>query len=457
MKHTEFYTSPENWPQPPDEDQTLWEGTVTASAAKPKKKAAGRVRKKLSESLAGVTAAAVAVVMLSNSIPVLKDAFADFPELPDFDIGEICPVCNNQECPYFADGAPGLRISLESDPIYSETGDLYAMPGFSVDDERYWHRNYPCIFTDDGQRIVFRLQIDFGDKLPFTAESYPVVGEHTADEGYGYDRSYAGQVLYQDEERNYVCAYLVYSADEENAIVTVDEILYDHPYLDFYPEQANYRQREIPGVSNAKLFLCSNLDDTFLAEWMTYAEVEVIEPDQTYDLGQTMRFTESGYNSRDYCDEYWGGVIHHYGFNTDEDDVMHKLYLDFAAKNYQTRFAYEIQFNQVGWKAVFDRWRDLNEDAPETGHEVAFPMEELNSVTVNGIEYDCYIVYTAAPVDDVNDYQWIRYYFVPRQEGTMAVIDQRSIDPERLRRMLETLDVNEGVPPEDILSHITLR
>lgn len=464
MKHTEFYTAPESWPQPPDEEQTLELTQQGSGPAKKKKKSlATKAKKKMSESLAGVTAAAVAVVMLSNSIPVLKDAFEDFPELPDFSVGEICPVCGTEECPYFVDGDPGLRISLDSDVTYSETGDLYAMPGFSVDDGRYLSQSYPCLFTDDGQRIVLRLLNDFRYNLPFLpTEGYPITGELSMDEGFAYNRSYTGQIFYGEDEKSpgteyYVYAIIVYAPEEENPIVMPEDIMFQHSYVDFDPQQANYRRREIPGVSDAWLLLCSNLDDIFLQEWMTYAEVEVIEPDQTYDLGQTMRYTEAGFYCRDYCDEYWGGVIHHFGFNTDGEDVMHMLYLDFYAKNFSFVPGHEIQFNQVGWKAVFDRWRDLNEDAPETGHQVYFPMEEMNSVTVNGIEYDCYIIYTAQPVDDVNDYPWIWYYFVPKQEGTMAVVERQSISPERLQKLLETLDVSEGFPPEDILRHITLR
>ena len=74
MKDSEFYTIKENWPQPPDDSCTLDStGQGSTSTRKKKKLSSAKVKKKMSESLAGVTAAAVAVVMLSTSIPAFRD------------------------------------------------------------------------------------------------------------------------------------------------------------------------------------------------------------------------------------------------------------------------------------------------------------------------------------------------------------------------------------------------
>ena len=463
MKNSEYYTIEENWPQPPDDSCTLDNAVQQGSAPahKKKKKSSAKAKKKMSESLAGVTAAAVAVVMLSTSIPVLRDAFDDFPELPDFDVGgDICPVCSKEECPYYYDGDPGLWISLGSEAQRSDSDDLYSMRGFVEDTERYYFVNYPCVFTSSGQRIVMRLTYDYTKYFPVTdSRDYPLSSEYAE---YG-ESNYSGLLLVGDDEkspgqRNYFYAVVNYNADGTQQLITPEVLLSDHSYIDIDPSESNYRVREIPNVPNAQLQVFSDLDDALLEELINCIDIDVVEGQyNTYDLGETMRFTEYMYCYRDYKDFEYSKMSSSYGFNYSDGEERRSLCLDFLTKTYHLRIDYEVNFCAAGWKAVFDRWRDLNENAVESGHQVYFPVEELQSYSINGIEYTCYIAYTTEPVDDVNGYPWIWYYFVPKQERTIAITDHRSISPEMLKKLLETLDVETAVPPEDILSRITLR
>ena len=61
LKDLEFYRTAEEWPQPPDDPCTLADLSAETKTKPKEKKSNRRARKKMSESLAGITAAAVAV------------------------------------------------------------------------------------------------------------------------------------------------------------------------------------------------------------------------------------------------------------------------------------------------------------------------------------------------------------------------------------------------------------
>lgn len=465
MADSEFYSSQENWPQPPDDSCTLEPVVQSKHGEKKKTKSAtsAKMKKKMSESLAGVTAAAVAVVMLSTSIPALKDAFDDFPELPEFiGDGEICSVCNDEECPFYSDGLSGLVISLGSEAEYLDEDDLYSMAGFTDSDLLYDSATYPCIPMETGERAILRLDEDLRHSLPILDdhETYFHFNTYSGDEA---DYAYTGKMFYGIDEKDpmsecFLYVVLVYSTGGDVPLMDPTALSNELAYMDIDPQSTKCRTFKVPDYPQLEVQFFSNMDEDALDSYTSLYEVFVVTDEyQQYALGQTMLFTESDFTRRTFADyEYWG-LIRHYGFNTDGEDEYHVLDLDFRQKEYSLSMAYQIVFTPVGWKAVFDRWRDLNEQAEETGHGVYFPIEEFSSITVNNIEYSCYAVYSAASVDDVNDYPWIWYYFVPKQEGNIAILDHRSISPEDLQRLLESMDPNEVIAPEDILNHITLR
>jgi hypothetical protein len=108
----------------------------------------------------------------------------------------------------------------------------------------------------------------------------------------------------------------------------------------------------------------------------------------------------------------------------------------------------EVIFYAAGWQSLVDHWRDLNMLAPESGHEVCYEIVELNTLTVNSIRYTCYMAYSTKPIDDVNNYPWVWYYFVPQQEETMAIEYSRSMSPEEL---MKTLEQGSSVPVENAI------
>ena len=464
MKDPEFYTTEENWPQPPDDSCTLEPVEQAKHAEKKKTKSAtsAKMKKKMSESLAGVTAAAVAVVMLSTAIPALKDSFDDFPELPGFGDNHQCPVCHMVDCPYYYDGMTGLAISLESDVEYLESDDLYSMAGFTSSGYQYADVAYPCIPMEAGDRAVLRLRKDILQSLPLAEywESDIWFNTYTGSEA---EYSYTGVLFCGVDEKNpmtqsFLYVLLVYSSTGSIPLMEPAALMEENDYIDIDLNNTKCRTLKVPDYPQLEVQFFSNMDEELLDTCISQYEVFVLTDEyQQYALGQTMLFTEEDFARRSFADyEYWG-IHNDYGFHIDGEEEYHSLILDFPQKEYSLSMDYQIIFTPVGWKAVFDRWRDLNENASDLGHEVYFPVEELNNITVNGIEYTCYIVYSAAAVDDVNDYPWIWYYMVPKQEETVAIVDHRSISPEMLQKLLETLDINDAIPPEDILNQISLR
>lgn len=463
MRDTEFYSLEENWPQPPDDACTLEAIAPNAPVAGRKKKSFSKVRKKMSESLAGVTAAAVAVVMVATAIPSLKDAFDDFPHLPDFGTREICPVCNYEECPFFVDGNPGLCVSLDSDPEYSDSEDIYTMSGFSRDDDLYLYRNYPCIFTENGTRIIIRFKNDIRSLLPIhDMEEHPVVNNtRLTEDG---EPAYTGMIWYGEDEKssgqeNYLYAVVAYNQYGEAPLIDPFRVMSHQEYISFDPQEPNYHVSDVPNMPHTQVQIISNLDKELLAEFVTCIEVITMDSATDFALGKTMLFTESEDCRRNFADmEYWSTTSYH-GFNHQDGDQMRSLCIQVRCKEYWieiSNFEQTIIFNDTGWKAVFDRWRDLNEQASESGHEVYYPVEELEDITVNGITYSCYIVYTAESVDDVNGYPWIWYYLVPQQEETIAIMDRQSISPEELQKLIEERSVDR-FSLEVLLDQITLR
>jgi hypothetical protein len=464
MPDSEFYQIEENWPQPPDDSCTLEAAEQGTTSVKRKiKPSRAKMKKKMSESLAGVTAAAVAVVMVATAIPSLKDAFQDFPELPDFEYYEFCPVCKIEDCPYFAHGDPGLRITLDSDPDNIDVEDIYTMAGFTTYDLAYRHYNADAIFTEEKQRLIICAKPDLFSMLPIIdVDDIPV--SHNADGYMDEETAYTGIVCCGEDEKspmqyNYFHALIVYDDSGTVPQITPKQIEEEYKDFDSIPSDLTYRTREIQGVPNAQLQICSNLDGQMLDTAMDYLEIMVLDDYYTMELGKTMLFAETEDCCRGYNDLRYGGITSHYGFEIDGMEHSRALSFHVEGKEYQIKTGYDqstIIFYDTGWKAIFDRWRDLNEEAPESGHQVYFILEELNRLTVNGIVYQCYMAYSTHPIDDVNDNQWAWIYLVPQQEEKIAIEDRRGVSPEELQSLLEK-GITEDDHIMDILRQITLR
>ena len=515
MNNTEFYVPLEDWPQPSEEKCTLESIKITAQSKKKKKSDTSKAKKKMSESLAGVTAAAVTVVMLSTSIPALPTipVFEEIViDVPDYGWSETCLVCQQEECPYFNRGYSGLQISLGTvdytetyelydpedlqglydpadlealgdlqDPeefealynlhnLYGAYDDFYTMQGFIL------HRPYEqapidCVETDDGQRCVLRLTNSFSTDLYHN--NWCISGWRTIHSSDSADISYsglfypltktesspAGDTVYYDASSSatdYIYAVISYDKTGENRFVDPYIYLDYIPPLDSDIRPYNYVTRDIPGVSNAQLQLVSSLDITEFYELLEYCNVTVVETkDQVFDLGKTMRFAETASVYRTYSDLETSSSSYNYSFfEGAPGDFLHSLTYVFPFKSYSIGTSSDIILSDVGWNNILDLIFDLNQTAPETGHQAFFPAVELNSCTVNNITYRCYLLYHEETYYNTYD---ALCFMVPLQESEVAIRFEASLSAEQLETLLDTLDPATAFEISDLLNQITLR
>ena len=430
MKDSEFYTAPESWPQPPDEDQTLWEGTVTASAAKPKKKAAGRIRKKMSESLAGVTAAAIAVVMVANALPSLKDSFADLEDI----VGEICPMCGVEGCPYYYEGREGLTLSYDGRPEYLEY-DHYDMNGFTERDNATWEY-CTAILTEDLQRLL--LYAD--KKLTSNMKGHRYVSWFASDHAEPADGRPAVtgfrticRDANTDEYKSSVYVYLIYTTDGDFSGYDIgDEVYSDGVEMEWLDERAF----PVEGIPNARIYVYSDLGDEFLDAAIDYFHAEVADgPGVQLTLGDSMYFQETETCYRTYHDYYFGGSTSGYLFNEDGEEISRYFYTDFYTKEYCFTHGFSIEFAPDSWVKIFEKYAQLNEDAPKYGHEAYFPILYLGRTSVNKITYLCYVAYADGYLYDESNYR-ITCLLVPEQEPNIVFVESGEASPEEITAML---------------------
>ncbi len=469
MPSAEYFEILEEWPQPADEQGTLVNAAPTTVGPHKKKKSSSmrRQRKKLSESLAGITAAAVTVVMVATAIPSLGDAFGgiqnDFPGLIS---GSVCPICQEEDCAYYAQGMPGLRISWKDgwDVERKDVDDLYSMTGFTEEDQR--QIGYTgAVMTEDGSRVLLRVDDGILDYMPGDAYA-----NHW---GYGEMEYTSLEPVYSDvlfewtDEKSgdghVVAVTLAYFPDGEAQEPSADRLA-NMNYVGANLSDLLTYCVDVPGVPGAQLQLATNLLDYDLETIASCVEAKVIPPHyQTFDLGSTMRLAEDAELLRSYNDAAIWGLNHYYDYQYAGGEQTVILYEDYLRKEYNLysslRGECSVQFATVSWHKLFELRQWLNVEAEETGHTVYFPVVELEEVTVNGITYSVYAYYTSQPVD-VMEYPWIWYYYVPQQEENVAFIDHWGIEEEELQWVLENKQVYGShfeMFREEVLNQITLR
>ena len=68
------------------------------------------------------------------------------------------------------------------------------------------------------------------------------------------------------------------------------------------------------------------------------------------------------------------------------------------------------------WTILMERYDNLNDTAPKSSHEVCFPLLHLDTLTVNGITYDCWMPYMQ------QDEFWApQLFLIPQQEPTVMI------------------------------------
>lgn len=479
MSSSEYYVFQEDWPQPPDEKCTLEPIKSPTQSKKKKTSGTAKAKKNLSESLAGVTAAAVAVVMLSTSIPVFEDIVID---IPDYSRSDACLVCQQEDCLYFGAGYAGLRLCLDLDTYtdsysyiytdlsFNEYDDLQTMQGFLP------HRSYiqapiSCVETEAGERCVLRLDSSLTSDLYDNWDERERRGFSSSDSS---GRSYSGLFIplvkresssvsytgYDDASAaatDYLYVVISYDKTGKNRLVEPGSAYLDQfSPLDFDALPCNHVTRDIPGAPNAQVQLVSSLDQTLLNGLFEHCSAVVVETkNQVFDLGKTMRFEENDSVYRTYDDHDTISMISYYDFfEGAPGDFRHALTYDFPFKSYSIGASRDIFFSDDGWNNLLDLVFDLNQKAPETGHPVLFPAVELNPCTVNDITYRCCLLYHEETYYNTYDALCI---MVPQQESEAAIQFEASLSSEELENLLQTLDPETAFGVSELLSQITLR
>ncbi len=457
MKDPEFYRSPESWPQPPDESETLKTATPVTTAPKKQKKAgSAKVRKKMSESLAGVAAAAVAVVMVANSIPGL------FQGGLGLGTGEICPVCSRMNCAYYSpkEGMTGLRLSLDGDPVYTNNLDIYDMSGFSHADEE--GRQFAgSVRPEDGSRMLCIFERDLSELLGLGSRWYEF--EYNCDLRYPDFPGQVGRFYTVPDEKSgqehFIYAGLLYMPDGSYP----DEIPMVLPA--YYPE-GDYDNviMEVVTVEhtpNYYVIAVTDMGKAVARDLIGYVTaLPVTTTERTYPFGKTMMLAEFPYMHRTFDDYFSSNTCSRRDIMPGTEEELHFLEMDFFTKSYgidiSTWGSAEIMFASVSWMKVLDTWEELNEKALKSGHEVYFHTHRsMDDLEVNGITYHEFAVYTENP-EDVGYYE-VWYYYVPAQEDTIAFIVNDRISYEGMAQLIETnsLIVQSGFV-EYVLKQITL-
>lgn len=429
MKDPEFYTVSEGWPQPPDEDCTLLEGQTITAAAKPKKKAAGRIRKKMSESLAGVTAAAIAVVMVANALPSLKDSFGDLEDI----VGEICPMCGVEDCPYYDEGREGLTLSYDGKPEYLEY-DHYEMNGFTERDTTAWEYS-SAIITEQSERLLLYVDKEITSSMKgMRYLSWFTTNHENPDDGRpavtGFRTICRDSAT--DAYKNSVYVYLIYTTDGDfGGYDIADEVYSDEVEMEWLDE----RIFPVDGIPNARIYVYSDLGDEYMEKVIDYCHVEKADgPGVRLTLGKTMYFQETEGCYRTYHDNYFAGSTTSYSFNEDGEEVQHYFWSDFYTKEYRFSQSFWIEFAVDSWVKIFEKFAQLNEDAPKYGHKAYFPIVYVGEATVNEITYLCYAGYLDDPAEENSG--WVTFLLVPEQEPNIVFVEDHYVSPEELTALI---------------------
>lgn len=453
MKDLEFYRAAEEWPQPPDDPCTLADISAETEIKPKEKKSNRRVRKKMSESLAGVTAAAVAAVVMMNTISP-KDFFKEdfLGNSPIVDVqNEVCPICSTKGCPYYDtdDQMEGLTITFKQEP---ERGvyDLYAMNGFVGSEYNNIYETYEAITTETGQRLI--LKVEGGVFTRGHGNTTWRLITYNTENQRGDTLAFSGGGVEFTEEKSgdtyEVYVYLAYAADGNLDPDRIDEA-YDGR-VDW--TGMAFRSFPVDGVANAQIHVYSNMGQEYMETIWDACQVMVLpEKNVRYPLGQTMYFQENGDICRRFCDLDHGWTGHF--IRTYEGSEEWKFNAHFDTKTYSIDYE-TITFAAVSWLDVFDQWQQLNIAAPSYGHSVCFPIYELGETVVNGIAYRCYAVYA----DTGAEFMWGEYLCVPLQEPNILLSVHARIS-EEVKTALQSgmMDANNALEEMAMVQWITLR
>ena len=454
MKDSEFYTVSEEWPQPQDASCTLHD-EQDSPRAKPKKKAGGRLRKRMSESLAGVTAAVVAVAMLAASLPSLKDVFDDIPIVDEIIpqlttpaatvpviSGGQCPMCEKGNCPYFSAG-PMLRVSFPG-KAEALSYDLDQMNGFTQRDYD-GGASFHAVLTQTGQRLVMEMDVslhELGGMCSWSRVSdnpLHLDEQRPAASGVFWGRSDP----YEPENNARLYLYLAYSPDGDYTGVQIGNAL----------EGLQFYAYPVDGIANAQVHAYSDLADYEINDVQSYYHVEVIDQlSNQYPLGDTMHFQENENVYRSFLDDYNAGQ---YFFRETENEPERSwtFYMQFPIKQYGTNHG-QITFAATSWTDIFQEMAALNEQAPQYGHKVCFPILYLGETAVNSITYRCYAIY----MDDNSQEKTVTYAFVPVQEPEILITFSADRSEEEMTALLSgAIDADSLAQQCEILRQVTLR
>ena len=415
----------------------------------------------MSESLAGITVAAIAVVVLVTSIFDKGNIGLVPDDWYDQDSVVTCAFCNAEACPYYVFGRPGLTIRFDGDPD-TLPYDLYDMNGFT---DRYSRDNLGggVIITDDQQRIVMQLQSG-SFQWPGPAEkSRNYTSDLSWEENNLPEHSGVFLSFLDDKSDDYAGFFLVFLAYGRGGIdPDYDPNLLQEKFKHFVPVDVQPMFRSIPidGIPNAEIHIYTDLGQNYLDLADSCLDVQVI-PDvhQVYPLGKTMQVLEDDFFYRDFNDHWQSSGTHEIAVQAQSSRQILLFWADFETMRYSHTYqgdtVVDISFAAGDWPEIFALYQELNLRASNTGHQVYFPMGYEGDLEVHGITYECYYAYSDLPVSDTNGLYSITYFFVPKQECNISISMSELITYEQLQQILRNPDpqrhIEYGAPLECIM------
>jgi len=385
----------------------------------------------MTESLSGLTAAALAVVMLATALPDLKEIYDSI--VPDYPPGEVCSVCHDPGCPYFYDGTPG--IWLKGEHIDSDDGlyvpyDLYHMNGINEETYGISAVEENGITTRNLERLIFRLDYKAcRDAWGARAPSFTEYRTSTLwNDGSTDDRSgviFTLESIKSEEYLGYLLAFLVYAPD---GLPGFDpELPYYNQFGDLIPRGAEteFRAIDVPGFPDAQIHLYSDMGSAFLDTVEQNCTVDVVPALATQKLGKTMQLQETENLFRAYSGGSFSGRTQRAIITNGKQESLRVFFADYSTAEFNLRSKDSIgdmviymlpEVPGQDWTILMERYYNLNDTAPKSSHEVCFPLLHLDTLTVNGITYDCWMPYMQ------QDEFWnSQFFFIPQHEPTVML------------------------------------
>ena len=322
--------------------------------------------------------------------------------------------------------------------------DLYKMNGRTSVHQEYCTEEIG-ITTRNLERLIFRLDNAVYNKY-FGYEN----GLQTWQRVYGMDKledvkqtdDRSGMLFYNfdvksGEYMGFLLAFLVYAPDgipgyDLSAPINALRFTQLEDQSAELVANAAFRTIPVPGFPDAQIQLYTDLDDAFLDVVEGYCSVDVVPALTDQQLGQTMILRETEAFFRSYIDTDNSGFSYHCGYTDSSNTEEYRMEYDFTAQeyllrstNYEGEMAIRVLPDIKGqdWSVLVERCDQLNQKAAATGHKTYFHLEQLDTLTVNGIIYECWMAYVSLERYGTGNEEGYacQFLYIPVQEPTVLL------------------------------------